>query len=72
MPEATSGPQQEPIEARCGRCGETFELISSEDAMHFQRRDGELCGGDGVPFRAYVIRESKDRRRSDRRGDENR
>jgi hypothetical protein len=24
--------------------------------MHFQTRAGELCGGDGVPFRPFVIR----------------
>ncbi len=54
-------------EARCEACGETFELASPYDWMHFQRRDGQLCGGEGVPFRAYVIRSTDDRRRSDRR-----
>jgi hypothetical protein len=24
--------------------------------LHFQQRNGELCGGTGVPFRKYVIR----------------
>jgi hypothetical protein len=42
-------------EARCDRCGETF-LPHPEDLLHFQRRDGELCGGTGSPFRKYVIR----------------
>jgi hypothetical protein len=43
-------------EARCERCGESFLPADPSDLMHFQRRDGELCGGDGVTFRKYVIR----------------
>jgi hypothetical protein len=46
----------EVIDARCERCGETFMPADPSDLMHFQRRDGELCGGDGVTFRKYVIR----------------
>ncbi|UQX88801.1 hypothetical protein M6D93_02080 [Jatrophihabitans telluris] len=56
----TDGPYRrnanEPSEARCALCGETFILADPNDLMHFQRRDGELCGGDGVPFRKYIIR----------------
>jgi hypothetical protein len=45
-----------PSEARCELCGETFVPADMSDLMHFQRRDGELCGGEGVPFRKFVIR----------------
>ena len=45
-----------PTEARCERCGETFTPADMADLMHFQTREGELCGGDGVPFRKFVIR----------------
>ncbi|MCW2541863.1 MAG: hypothetical protein JWN95_3588 [Frankiales bacterium] len=50
------GRDGDPTEARCDKCGETFTLADPADLMHFQRRDGELCGGDGVPFRKFVIR----------------
>jgi hypothetical protein len=43
-------------EARCEVCGETFQPAATSDLMHFQRRDGGLCGGEGVTFRKYVIR----------------
>jgi hypothetical protein len=60
-------------EARCEACGETFELASPYDWMHFQRRDGELCGGEGVPFRPFAFRSGTDRRRDpDRRRDDRR
>jgi len=50
-------PQPAIQEARCDRCGETFELSpGTADRLHFQRRGGQLCGGEGVPFRKYVIR----------------
>ncbi len=53
------GPQVEASEARCERCGETFEIVPGhEDLMHFQRRGGQLCGGEGVPFRKFVIRKT--------------
>jgi hypothetical protein len=46
-----------PGEARCQRCAETFEVQPGQtELMHVQRRDGQLGGGDGVPFRKYVIR----------------
>jgi hypothetical protein len=44
-------------EARCARCGETFVAVDSFDLLHVQRRDGELCGGEGAFFRKYVIRD---------------
>jgi hypothetical protein len=44
------------VDARCDRCGESFLASDPSDLMHFLRRDGELCGGEGVPFRKYVIR----------------
>jgi hypothetical protein len=44
-------------EARCDRCSETFHVAPGHvDLLHFQRRNGELCGGEGIPFRKYVIR----------------
>jgi hypothetical protein len=47
----------ETTEARCERCGETFSLVAGqEDLTHVQQRDGRLCGGQGVTFRRYVIR----------------
>jgi hypothetical protein len=50
-------PQSEVREARCARCAETFEVAPGHaELLHFQRRDGQLCGGEGVPFRPYVIR----------------
>jgi hypothetical protein len=45
-------------EARCELCGETFVYADPSDLMHFQRRSGVLCGGEGVPFRKYVIRKN--------------
>ncbi|HEY2041774.1 MAG TPA: hypothetical protein VGH11_03785 [Jatrophihabitans sp.] len=53
-------------EARCERCGETFAIsdgitreaddFGGTELLHVRRRQGELCGGIGVPFRRYVIR----------------
>ncbi|CAN5387154.1 hypothetical protein BH10ACT8_BH10ACT8_11120 [soil metagenome] len=43
-------------EARCDRCGEGFVIPEDGALLHFQQRNGELCGGTGVPFRKYVIR----------------
>jgi hypothetical protein len=68
--EFSSRPDPAPREARCARCGETFEFASPDDLMHFQRRNGDLCGGDGQPFRSYVIRKPTDRRRHGRRRDD--
>lgn len=54
-----------PREARCGRCGESFVIedgVSGDlgggatEMLHPRKRDGALCGGIGVPFRKYVIR----------------
>jgi hypothetical protein len=50
------GRVDDPTEARCEKCGETFTIVDPADLMHFQRRDAELCGGEGVPFRKFVIR----------------
>lgn len=44
-------------EASCDRCNQTFTPADAEDPLHFQRRDGELCGGTGLYFRKYVIRD---------------
>jgi hypothetical protein len=58
------GPQSEAREARCESCGESFELSSGQlaggepDLMHFQRLDGQLCGGEGIPFRKFIIRKT--------------
>jgi hypothetical protein len=49
-------PEVLPSEARCERCGETFTPADASDLMHFQTRAGDLCGGDGVLFRPFVIR----------------
>jgi hypothetical protein len=58
MPDASArAAKPGPTEARCELCSETFEVAPDQvDLMHFQRRDGQLCGGEGVPFRKYVIR----------------
>jgi len=53
QPQSSSG---EPTEVCCRTCGQTFMTIDLDAAVHVQRRDGELCGGAGVPFRPYVIR----------------
>lgn len=44
-------------EACCDRCNQTFTPADEQDPVHFQRRDGELCGGTGKFFRKYVIRD---------------
>ena len=44
-------------EASCDRCNQTFVPASPEDLLHLQRRDGELCGGQGRFFRPFVIRD---------------
>lgn len=46
-----------PAEASCDRCNQTFVPGDAQDPVHFQRRDGELCGGSGRFFRKYVIRD---------------
>ena len=43
-------------EACCDRCNQTFIPADAADMVHFQRRDGELCGGTGQSFRPFVIR----------------
>lgn len=35
------------LEARCGKCGETFNPIDATDLIHIQRLDGKECGGTG-------------------------
>jgi hypothetical protein len=55
----SKGDRQAPVELPeicCDRCGQTFEPVDRSDPLHFMRRDGELCGGTGVPFRKFVIR----------------
>jgi hypothetical protein len=58
--------ESEPSQARCGRCGESFVIADgfatdvhgsgATELLHLRRRGGEVCGGIGVPFRKYVIR----------------
>jgi hypothetical protein len=58
--------QPEPSQARCGRCGESFVIADAfatdasdsgtPELLHSRRRSGAVCGGIGVPFRKYVIR----------------
>lgn len=43
-------------EASCERCNQTFTPADPADPVHFQDRDGELCGGVGRYFRPFVIR----------------
>ncbi|MDQ2837581.1 MAG: hypothetical protein M3Y42_17660 [Actinomycetota bacterium] len=56
MSEYDRRPAAEPTEVCCDRCGQTFIPADQADPLHFQRRDGELCGGTGVSFRPFVIR----------------
>jgi hypothetical protein len=56
MSEMDRRPPPAPTEACCDRCGETFAVTNADELMHFQRRSGDLCGGDGAPIRKYVIR----------------
>jgi hypothetical protein len=49
---------------------ETFEVAGPDDLVHFQRCNADLCGGDGQPFRAYLIRKPTDPRRHGRRRDD--
>jgi hypothetical protein len=59
-------PETDVQEARCDRCGETFVVadgitsqrddVDGVELLHVRSRLGELCGGNGVPFRKYVIR----------------
>jgi len=51
----------EPQEACCLRCNQTFLPADPDDPIHFQRRDGELCGGTGAYFRPFVIRNDPNR-----------
>jgi hypothetical protein len=44
-------------EACCQRCNQTFLPADPDEPIHFQRRDGELCGGTGQYFRPFVIRD---------------
>jgi len=48
--------QAEPTEVCCNKCHQTFVIADLAEPLHVQRRDGELCGGTGVPFRPFVIR----------------
>jgi len=60
MPDARARrhePSAEAPEVCCDRCRQTFTPADPSDLLHVQRRDGELCGGTGVPFRQYVIRD---------------
>jgi hypothetical protein len=56
MSEVERRPATELPEMCCNRCGQTFIPADRSDPLHFQRRDGELCGGTGQPFRPFVIR----------------
>ncbi len=56
MSEHERRPQTEFSEMCCDRCSQTFVPADRSDPLHFQRRDGELCGGTGQAFRPYVIR----------------
>ena len=56
MSDAERSPVTELPEMCCNRCGQTFIPADRSDPLHFQRRDGELCGGTGQPFRPFVIR----------------
>jgi len=55
--ESRRRPNEDFGEVCCDRCRQTFVPADQSDPLHFQRRDGELCGGMGVPFRKYVIRD---------------
>ena len=62
MSEAKRRPEStEPREACCLRCNQTFLPPDPSDPIHFQRRDGELCGGTGAYFRPFVIRDDPQR-----------
>lgn len=41
-------------EARCTRCGESFNPADYGDLVHVERSDGEACGGQGVMVGAYA------------------
>ncbi|MGI8664633.1 MAG: hypothetical protein ACR2N4_01130 [Jatrophihabitans sp.] len=56
MSERDRRPQTDLPEVCCDRCGQTFTPADRDDPLHFQRRDGELCGGTGRAFRPFVIR----------------
>lgn len=56
MPEPARRSEPEPAEVCCDRCGQTFVPADPTDPLHFQRRDGDLCGGTGLAFRPFVIR----------------
>jgi len=56
MSERNRRPDADLTEVCCARCGQTFIPADADDLLHFQRRDGELCGGTGVRFRPFVIR----------------
>lgn len=43
------------VEARCMRCGETFNPNDPADFVHFQRNDGNECGGFGLPIGDYGV-----------------
>lgn len=34
-------------EAKCGKCGETFNPAGPDDLVHIERLDGVPCGGQG-------------------------
>lgn len=36
------------IEAKCGKCKETFNPADEDDTIHVAREDGSECGGQGV------------------------
>ncbi len=56
MSEANRRQPGEITEMCCQRCNQTFLPADPDEPVHFQRRDGELCGGAGLPLRPYVIR----------------
>jgi hypothetical protein len=35
------------LEAKCRKCGETFNPADAQDTIHMIREDGSFCGGTG-------------------------
>lgn len=41
------------LEAKCKKCGETFNPYSEDDLEHVTRADGQFCEGQGELLGAY-------------------
>lgn len=41
------------LEARCPKCGETFNPTDEDDLTHIETLDGEPCGGQGELIGAW-------------------